>query len=50
MSNIHIIAVPKEEKDQEIGKLSEKLVKENFPNLVEGTRRASPGNTESQTR
>ena len=33
-SNIHIIGVPKEEKEQEIGNLFEKTVKENFPNLV----------------
>ena len=30
----HIIGVPGEEKEQEIGKLFEKTVKENFPNLV----------------
>ena len=34
-SNIHIIAVPEaEEKEQEIGNLSEKIMKENFSNLV----------------
>ena len=34
-SNIHIIGVPEgEEKQQEIGNLFEKIVKENFPNLV----------------
>ena len=34
-SNICIIGVPeREEKEQEIGRLSEKIVKENFPNLV----------------
>ena len=34
-SNIHIIGVPEgEEKEQEIGNLFEKIVKENFPNLV----------------
>ena len=34
-SNIHIIKVPeREEKEQEIGNLFEKLMKENFPNLV----------------
>ena len=33
--NIHIIGVPEgEEKEQEIGNLFEKIVKENFPNLV----------------
>ena len=34
-SNIHIIRVPEgEEKEQEIGNLFEKIMKENFPNLV----------------
>ena len=34
-SNIHIIEVPEgEEKEQEIGHLFEKIMKENFPNLV----------------
>ena len=34
-SNICLIGEPEgEEKQQEIGKLSEKIVKENFPNLV----------------
>ena len=34
-SNIHLIGVPEGEgKEQEIGNLSEKTVKENFPNLV----------------
>ena len=34
-SNIHLIGVPEgEKKEQEIGNLSEKIVKENFPNLV----------------
>ena len=34
-SNIHIIGVPEgEDKEQEIGNLSEKIMKENFPNLV----------------
>ena len=33
--NIHIIGVPEgEQKEQEIGNLFEKIVKENFPNLV----------------
>ena len=35
-SNIHIIGVPEgEEKEQEIGNLFEKIMKEIFPNLVE---------------
>ena len=33
-SNIRCIGVPEEEKGQEIGNLSEKIVKENFPSLV----------------
>ena len=32
--NIRITGVPEEEKEQEIGNLSEKTVKENFPNLM----------------
>ena len=44
-SNIRIIGVPEgEEEEQEIGNLFEKVVKENFPNLVEEIER------ESQTR
>ena len=34
-SNIHIIGVPEgEEKEQEIGNLFEKIMKDKFPNLV----------------
>ena len=33
-SNICIIGVPEEEKEQEIGNLFEKIMKENFPNLM----------------
>ena len=34
-SNIHIIGVPEgENKEQEIGSLFEKIMKENFPNLL----------------
>ena len=34
-TNIHLIAVPeREEKEQKIGNLFEKIMKENFPNLV----------------
>ena len=33
-SNICIIRVPKEEKEQEIGNLFEKIMNENVPNLV----------------
>ena len=34
-SNSPIIGVQEEEKEQEIGNLLEKIMKENFPNLVE---------------
>ena len=35
-SDIHLTGVPEgEEKEQEIGNLYEKIVKENFPNLVQ---------------
>ena len=48
-SNILIIGVPEgEEKEQEIGNLFEKIMKENSPNLVKEM--ASPGSTESHTR
>ena len=51
MFNIHIVGVPEEKKEQEIGNLFEKIVKENFPNLVkELDIHASPGSTEPQTR
>ena len=48
-SNIYIIWVPEgEEKDQEIGNLFEKIMKENFPNLVkEIDTQVHPGGTES---
>ena len=36
-TNIWIIQVPEEEKEQEIENLFEKLMKENFPNLVKET-------------
>ena len=36
-----------EEKEQEIGNLFEKIMKENFPNLVKENRHRSPGSTES---
>ena len=44
-SNIHLLGVPEGgEKEQEIGNLSEKIVKENFPNLVKEI--GMPGSTE----
>ena len=36
-SNIHIIGVRGEEKEQEFGNLFEKIMKENFPNVVKET-------------
>ena len=33
-SNRHIIRVPEEEKEQKLGHVFEKIMKENFPNLV----------------
>ena len=33
-SNIHIIRVPEEEKEQKLGHVFEKIMKENFPNLA----------------
>ena len=48
-SNICIIGVPEgEEKEQEIGNLVEKIMKENYLN-GEGNRNASPVSTESPT-
>ena len=45
-TNIGIIGMPEgEEKEQEIGNLFEKIMKENFPNY----RHASPESPESQT-
>ena len=58
-SNIDILGVPEgDEKEQEIGNLFEKIMKENFPNLVKEidmqVQEASPaspfGTEESQTR
>ena len=50
-SNICIIELPEgKEKEQEIGNLFEKIMKENFPSLVKEIRHANPGSTESQTR
>ena len=47
-SNIHVRGVPEgEEKDQVIGNLSEKIVKENFPNLVKEIDMPIPGSMES---
>ena len=46
-SNIGIIGVPeREEEEQEIENLFEKIMKENFPNFGEGNRHISPGSSE----
>ena len=50
-SNICIIGMSEgEEKEQEITNLFEKIMKENFPNLVKETDMQVQENTESQTR
>ena len=47
-SNIRIIVVTEgEEKEQEIGSLFEKIIKESFPDLVKEKKHASPGSLES---
>ena len=46
-SNNQIIGVPeREEEEQEIENLFEKIMKENFPNFGEGNRHISPGSME----
>ena len=46
-NNIHIIGIPEgEEKEQGIENWFEKIMTENFPNLVRGESHASPGSTE----
>ena len=48
LSNIHIIGVPDgEEEEQEIGNLFEKIMKENFSNLVKEIDIHFPRSTES---
>ena len=50
-ANIHIIGVLKgKEKEQEIGNLFEKIMKENSPNLVKEIDMLNPRSKESQTR
>ena len=46
-SNIWIIGVPEEEKEQEIGNLFEQIMKENSPNLAKERLPGSPGSSES---
>ena len=49
-SNIHILGVPEEEKEKEIGNIFEKIMKGNFPNLVREIDMKSRKHRESQTR
>ena len=50
-SNIHIIEVPEgEQKEQETANLFEKIMKENFPNVVKEMAYKSRKHRESQTR
>ena len=49
-SNIHLIGMPGEDKEQEIGNLFEKIMKENFPNLVKEIDTQVQKYRESQTR
>ena len=47
-NNIHIIGIPEgEEKEQGIENLFEKLIMENFPNLMRERNDTNPGITES---
>ena len=47
-SNIRIIGIPEgEEEEQGIENLFEKVMMENFPNLMRGKSHPNPGNTES---
>ena len=50
-SNIHIIGVPEgEEKEEEIGNVFERVMKENYPNLVKEIDMQSRKLRKSQTR
>ena len=47
-NNIHIIGIPEgEEEEQGIENLFEKVMMENFPNLMREKSHTNPGNTES---
>ena len=48
--DICIMGVPEEEREQEIGNLFEKIMTENFPNLVKKESYKSRMHRESQTR
>ena len=50
-NNIHIIGIPEDEKEEQgIKNLFEKVMMENFPNLIRRKSHTNPGNTESQSR
>ena len=51
-NNIHIIGIPEREEKEEQGieNLFEKVMMENFPNLMREKSYTNPGNTESQSR
>ena len=50
-NNIHIIGIPEREKgEQGIENLFEKVMMENFPNLMREKNHTNPGHTESQSR
>ena len=46
-NNIHIIGIPEGEEEQGIENLFEKVMMENFPNLMREKSHTNPGNTES---
>ena len=48
-NNIHIIGMPEGEEEQGIENLFEKVMMENFPNLMRESH-TNPGNTKSQSR
>ena len=49
-NNIHIIGILEGEEEQRIENLFEKVMMENFPNLIREKNHTNPGNTESQSR
>ena len=46
-NNIHIIRIPEEEEEQGKENLFEKVMMENFPNLIREKNHTNPENTES---
>ena len=49
-NNIHIIGIPEEEEEQRIENLLEKVIMENFPNLMREKVTQSRKNRKSQSR